>query len=193
MYQPRISNKALGQAVALCCTASLLCLTHVASATVTVYTSEPAFRAATSNLNVIDFNAVAPAGGYINFGSTVSFSNVVFNSYFPLYVVDPANAPVLFNYGTGGVMTAQRNILMTFPVGTNAVGTFVNTRLYKKDFFFVNLSTGDSFTFATNGGASNGFQFIGFVSTTGPITSMGLVTNLKNYLVIDNVEYGTAK
>jgi hypothetical protein len=58
---------------------------------------------------------------------------------------------------------------------------------------FVNLSTGDSYTFATNGGARNGFKFLGFVSNSGPIYSVSMATNIKNYLVIDNFQYGTAR
>lgn len=162
-----------------------------AKAAVTVYTSEPAFKAATSGITTLDFNGIAAPGTFVKYGRTASFGKVTFNSYFDLYVVDPANSPALFDYGTKGVLTAAHDIWANLPAGTTAVGTFINTRLYKRDTLYVNLSTGDSYTFATNGGAKNGFQFIGFVSDGTPITSIYFSTGLKNALVVDNFKYGS--
>jgi hypothetical protein len=176
-----------------CLVLSTSLLVTPVSATVTMYTNEAAFRAATTGLQTIDLNNVAPYGAYVLFGKSVVFSGTLFSSYFPIYVVDPANAPILFNYGTGGVMTAQHDLTMSFSSNPTAVATYVNTRLYKKDTLYINLSTGDSYTLATNGGASNGFQFVGFVSDSGPINSVSMTTNIKNYLVVDNVLYGARK
>lgn len=176
-----------------CLVLSTSLLVPPASATVTMYTNEAAFRAATTGLQTIDLNNIAPYGTYILFGKSVVFSGTMFSSYFPIYVVDPANSPVLFNYGTGGVMTAQHDLTMSFSTNPTAVATYVNTRLSKKDTLYINLSTGDSYTLTTNGGASNGFKFVGFVSDSGPINSVSLTTNVKNYLVVDNVLCGTRK
>jgi hypothetical protein len=158
-----------------------------ASATVTEYTNQTAYGAATSGSTIFNFDDVTPPGT-VSLGD-VTLGDLSFSASIPIVV--GSGAPL---YGgkafftslsaTPGIDAAE--VLCTLS-GTRAIGFIYG------DFadggglpFTVTLSTGDSFDLSTpfNPGLDTGF--IGFVSNT-PITSIRFSNNGVGFDVLEVV------
>src|SRR6266849_148722 len=86
--------------------ALLLCSVGQASAGSTLYSSRAAFEAASSGLTTIDFNGIAPAGGYVSYGTgPLTLSGVTFTGNGEMFVIDPAYYG--FPYTQGGFLNSD--------------------------------------------------------------------------------------
>jgi hypothetical protein len=151
-----------------------------ASATVTEYTDQTAYSAATSNSTTVMFDSVTPPGTVL-FGD-VTVGDLAFasdGSSFPFVV--GSGAPF---YGGTAFFTSLSSApgidlseVLCTSLGSTAIGFIYG------DFadgggqpFTVTLSTGDSFQLSTPANPGSGTGFVGFVSDT-PITSVTFSDN----------------
>ena len=165
----------------------------------TIFEDRPSFTSVVGSLTNIDFEGLAPAGGFTDFATTgLTQSGVNFSSVRPpntpptensiLFVVDPAFNPSGYDWGSGALLIGglQGTINVTLPGGTNVVGTDFSTILPYASDLTVTLSTGVSRTISALNFPNR--AFIGFISET-PISSLSF-TSLNGYPQLDNFTFG---
>jgi hypothetical protein len=190
-----------GLFVALCC-ASIIS----AHATTVTFTTRAAFNAATTGTTTINFNGVAPTGGFVGPVPLFTSAGVTFTA--PgnnLFIVD-AGFEASYDFGAGfdrgGVLSAQggtagptgAGFTIIFSSAVTAVGFDVNSftsglTIPDPVTVFATLSNGDVVNFTTLGIAG---RFFGF-TTTPSILSLTLRTFTPNAVLnIDSFTFGQA-
>ncbi len=166
-----------------------------AQGAINIYSDRSSFESAVVDLHVIDFEGIAPAGGTAFFNE-LTIDGTTFSSSSSISVVEPLHDPV-YEFGTGAVLvgsyTQEINLLASLPRGVTAVGAdFSDTYSPIAKPVYIELSTGDSFTFDSPG-YFNELAFFGVVTTAGEeITSLlyAPVNGHDHAMVIDNFSYG---
>jgi hypothetical protein len=177
--------------------AALLIFAGQARAGVVAYTSQAAFNAASTNLTSVNFNGLAPVGGFTYYGDSLTVGALNFSGTggFRLFVIDPGFAPPSWSYNSGNQVLTDNfgvpffggsGLTTFFPAGTTAASLLIGD--FSSTTATITLSTGDVFTVPITGQPN--LDFYGFTSTT-PITSINL-TDLIGAPVIDTVQYGQA-
>src|SRR5690348_16691218 len=118
------------------------------------YTDRAAFTANATNLQTIDFEGIAPPGGFQAFpppaGLTQRGVNFVGATATDLlFVIDPAFSPPLYDWNSGAVLSVQTvppgvtsTVRVTLPDGITAVGSDIMTILPYAAPVTVTLATG---------------------------------------------------
>ena len=180
---------------------SLLVLPALAHAD-TVFTSPSAFAAASTGVTTVNFNGIAPAGGFVNEGTSFTIGGASFSSSNYLNLNDAAYYPVTFpgmgvpTYNSGGYLLPTQDavdiLTISFAPSTavsiDTGGLFgpVSIPITLSDGFSTTLVAPDSIT------GTGALDFIGFTSST-PITSITLDFPADpNFGAVDNVSFGTA-
>jgi hypothetical protein len=170
---------------------SLLAANSAQAATVQ-FTDLTSFQANTTGITTIDFEGLAPAGSFTNYGSGgLTTSGVSFtDSGNYLFAVDPAYSPGLYDWGSGAVLLGNTGgtITATLPSGVNAVGSDIMSILGYASPFIITLSTGESFNINSLNYPDR--QFVGFTSDV-DITSISFQAT-GGYTELDNFRFGTA-
>jgi hypothetical protein len=168
----------------------------------TVYTSASAFAVASTGITTVTFDGIAPAGGFVNEGTSFSIGGANFSSSVYLNLNDaayyPDNYPTsgLPTYNSGGYLgpTAGTIDILTISfapstaVSIDAGGLFgpASIPVTLSDGFTTTLVAPDSIT------GTGALDFIGFTSST-PITSITLdLPASPNEGSVDNVSFGAA-
>jgi hypothetical protein len=171
-----------------------------ASAGVMEFTDRAAWLAAAGAVTNIDFEGIAPAGGFTTFTAPVTFSGVQFSGP---YTSQPSGGGIQESvvsagrdyvnaWGSGDKLQSGPGVEfdITLPAGVSAVGSDI---MITSTFFFgtsgtytATLSTGDVFTNIFSSGPPTR-SFVGFISTT-PIISLKLVSN-PSLAMIDNFAF----
>jgi hypothetical protein len=186
-------------------TALLISGCVTASASVAVFTDRPTWLAATSSVNTIGFEGIAPANGFALYNGTagnpdtLTIGSVSFQGFDH---ASPANDLEVNNqdpsWGTGAVLQGpphydlNSRIVATVGAGVFAVGSDVyNNAGGNPDSGTVNVVLsidGTVYTVNTVAGLS-GHAFIGFVSGSA-ITSISFFPESADQVVIDNFATG---
>jgi hypothetical protein len=176
--------------------ALLLGLTETGKAGLMLFNNRTAFEAAATNLTTLDFEGIAPDGGFLSFSTPpgITLSGVNFNQTEPagvLFVIGkdfyyPDNSVLSPQHGPSG----PTNLIITLPGGITAIGMDYGSLNVPSNFTFT-LSTGDIFTEPTS--RTPTLDFVGIISTT-PITSLQIDDpGPDNFVInIDNFTFGTA-
>jgi len=171
-----------------------------ATAGVMEFTDRAAWLAAAGAVTNIDFEGIAPPGGFTTFTAPVTFSGVQFSGP---YTSQPSGGGIQESvvssgrdyvnaWGSGDKLQSGPGVEfdITLPAGVMAVGSDI---MITSTFFFgtsgtytTTLSTGDVFTNIFSSGPPTR-SFVGFISTT-PITSLTLVSN-PSLAMIDNFAF----
>ncbi|WP_096594773.1 PEP-CTERM sorting domain-containing protein [Calothrix sp. NIES-2098] len=181
--------------------ATLAAISPTQAAVIKQFTNRADFIAASDSLTNIDFEGLAPAGDYKNYGSTgLTQSGVKFtgsDSY--LYAVDPAYSPSLYDWGSGAVLLGNNGgaITATLPTGITAIGSDISSFNYTSPTvwgyasdFLVSFSTGETFSLKLSDYPNR--TFAGFIFDN-PITSIAFKGVNGGYPEIDNFTFGKAK
>jgi hypothetical protein len=178
----------------------LLELAGQCRAGITVYTSAPAFDAATSGLTNIDFNGIAAPGKFVYYGSgPLSLSGVTFtsNDSSAMYVIDPGYYGS--SYPGGGFLSAAYSTTKTdiitaaLPGPTTALAMNYGGLLGGPVTFMFKLSDGSTFDATTSLSIAGGsLDFIGVTDTTALSSVAISMPDSPNYYAIDNFQFGTA-
>ena len=180
----------------------------------TLYTSRTAWTAASSGVTSVGFEGISASGTSTTFGTatglTISGVNFVgsvpSNSTFPnyLFVVDPAFAPTLYNWGSGAVLLGPpvltgpegqggpgSKIRVTLPAGVTAAGSDIMSVIAFASAFQVTVTTSaGSSSFTVSSLQFPNRAFVGFTSSL-PILSMEFV-GLSGFPILDNFSFGTS-
>lgn len=173
---------------------------------VTLYTNRVEFEAATIGLTNIDFEGIAPSGGFTYYGTRSGFTQAGANFVAPassrnfLAVTDPNYGPEFYDWGSGAVLIGYSfyddiiNVIdVTLPFGVTAVGSDIMSILPHSSPFNVTLSTGESFLVPSFDYPNR--AFVGFTSST-PISTINFKTitspNTSADLELDNFTFGQA-
>lgn len=166
---------------------------------VVLFTDPAAFRSAATNLQVIDFEGLAP-----NMGCALTLSGVQFSGGNCLLPVTPATASVFGYTGPGtvlmnlGVIEAS-SMDARLPGGVTAVGMDLLSLPFVSGFprapITITLSTGEAFTIA--GDPMPERQFVGFTSVN-PILSIryfssGRGSAVTSRIGLDDFQFGQAQ
>lgn len=165
-----------------------------ANAAIVTYTSRTAFDAgASQNQSNIDFNALAPNGGFTFFGSNLTTGGVNFNNPGSrLFVISENFNNPFWDWNSGNVLQSNfgGDIIANLPAGFNSVGfEYLGGGVWPIN-FIVTLSTGDVFNLV----AANqpGRNFIGFSNTSGTISSVrisaGSSPTIDNFVIANTPE-----
>ena len=168
-----------------------------------MFTDRGAWTQACNGLANIDFEGIAPLGGYTLFGREgLTIAGITFvghaSSSYVLWVVDPAFYPAYYDWGSGAVLlgsspeSGPANICVDLNRGFTCVGTdvmsFNSPSAGYGDTIAVALSTGETFSVTTCHYPNR--AFIGFTSDV-PITSMSFSpTGTQSWPELDNFAFG---
>jgi uncharacterized protein (TIGR03437 family) len=175
------------------------------------FNSRPAWAASVTSFTTIEFEGIAPIGGFAAFDvpsgftqSGVNFVGVAPSSPFPYYlrVVDPAFAPTNFDWGSGAVLHGPPNfvapsgvggpgssIRITLPSNVTAVGTDIMSFLEYASSFQVTVTTAAGSTnFNVSSFSYPNRAFVGFTSSV-PILSLQFI-GLEGFPTLDNFSTG---
>lgn len=167
-------------------------------ASVMTYSNLAGFQAATTGITTIDFNGIAAAGSFVNYGTgPLSLSGVTFNSNGDMFVIDPGFYGSAYagggflnsDYATSGVNT----ITAALPGPVTALAMEFGGLFGPVNFTF-DFSDGSSISGSSTASLSGGtpLTFIGFTSTVA-ITSISMtMPDSPNYNAIDNFQLGNA-
>lgn len=132
------------------------------AANITLFTNRAAFIAASTNLQNIDFEGIAPENSVLPGLTSLTLLGVTFSdSPNTISVVDDGFFTPLFDFGSGASLSGGVNITAMLPPGITAVGSDVMSALGNGPFMIV-LSSGESFLVPT--GAAPDRLFAGFTS-----------------------------
>lgn len=173
----------------------LAALCAPASAQVTLYTNRAAFLAATAGTTNIDFEGIAPAGSFVDYGGgPLVLSGVTFTGNADMSVVDSGYYSLPYK---GAFLTSQFSdpfnvITAALPTGVTAIGADIGGLFDGSQTFTITLSTGDTFVVPTTNTTSIGsLDFAGFTSKGADITSIVFNTPASpTFDAIDNVTFG---
>jgi len=182
--------------------AAILATSTLAAHADTIFTLVSAFDAASSGLTTITFDGIAPAGGFVDEGTSFSIGGASFSStnYINLngaaYYPDTYPGSGLPTYNSGGYLLptidATTELTISFAPSTavsiDTGGLFgpASVPITLSDGFTTTLTAPDSIT------GTGALDFIGFTSST-PITSITIDwPGYPNFGALDNVSYGTA-
>jgi len=174
----------------------LLCLMlpgSLLAGSVTVYTNQASFDAATSGLTNIDFNGIAAPGSYVAYGAgPLTLSGVTFTGNGSMFVIDPAYYG--FPYTGGGFLTSDYSNpdIINAALGlVTAVGFDFGSLFSGGATFDVTLGS-QTFIVSTTGSTESGtLGFVGFTSST-PFSSVTLsMPDSPGYNAIDNFTFGS--
>jgi len=166
-----------------------------------LYTDRSAFEASVHNLQTLDFEGLAPTGGFADYststGLTLSGVNFVgtYSGGNLLFVVDPLFSPPDYDWGSGAVllgpspMYGDAGIIATLPAGITAVGADLMTDIPYGSSFQITLSTGNTYLVPTDPYPDRAFA--GFTSDV-PIASLEFTTIDSSWPELDNFTFGTA-
>jgi PEP-CTERM motif len=158
------------------------------AANVTLFTNRAAFIAASTNLQNIDFEGIAPDNGVLPGLTSLTLLGVTFSdSPNTISVVDDGFFSPLFNFGSGASLSGGVNIRADLPPGITAVGSDVMTALGNGPLTIV-LSTGETFTVPT--GSAPNRLFAGF--TSDQAISFILFNRTTALPLLDNFVFGQA-
>jgi hypothetical protein len=180
--------------------AALLAPVKSAHGAFVFYPTRAAFDAATTGVTTIDFEGIAPPGGFSYFGrpGSLTLSGVMFTTpgNADLYVISSTFYPG-YNLGSGDFLqsgngtpsslTATVQLPGVFTAAAFDLGTFdtINSQVT------VQLSTGDQFTTSAPFPTPT---FVGFTSTV-PFTSLSITItggDRRDALNVDNFAFGSA-
>ena len=172
----------------LCFLVIVISVVPAHAANVTLFTNRAAFIAASSNLQNITFEGIAPPGNVSPPLASLTLLGVTFSdSPGNVFVVDSAFFAPTFAFGSGASLNGGTGITAVLPAGITALGSDVMTALGNGPFQIV-LSTGDTFLVPTG---SNGVRnFAGFISDI-PISSIRFNRTAGTPL-FDNFVFGQA-
>lgn len=173
---------------------------------VTLYTNRAEFEVATIGLTNIDFEGLAPSGGFSYYGTPNGLTQAGATFIAPAYsgnflaVTDPNYGPEFYDWGSGAVLIGYSfyndiiNVInVTLPFGVTAVGSDIMSILPHASPFNVTLSTGESFIVPSFNYPNR--AFVGFTSST-PISTINFkpITspNTSADLELDNFTFGQA-
>jgi PEP-CTERM motif len=160
--------------------------THAAN--ITLFTDRDAFIAASTNLQNIDFEGIAPENSVTPPLSSLSLLGVTFSDApNSIFVLDDGFFTPLFDFGSGASLSGGINIMAMLPAGITAVGSDVMSALGNGPFVIV-LSTGESFTVPT--GSAPNRLFAGF--TSDEAISFILFNRTTALPLLDNFVFGQA-
>lgn len=169
----------------------LLCLFVSAQANatnITLFTSRAAFVAASTNLQNINFEGIAPPNSVTPQLPSLTLLGVTFsNNPNTVSVVDPGFFAPLFDFGSGASLSGITGFTLDLPAGTTAIGADIMTALGAGPFEVV-FATGE--TFSVLPGNATARAFVGFISDTA-ITSLRF-TRSQGIPFMDNVAFGQA-
>ena len=179
------------------CLAALLAVPALAYAD-TLYTNAAAYNGAASTTSTINFNGIAPSGGFVqeNNPFTLSGSTFSFSSGATAFVVDPGYYGS--SYAGGGFFTVDYNtptdlLTVTLPSVTAFSFNFGGL-LGPGGAFGISLSDGFSTTVTSTNSilGTNSLSFAGITSAT-PLTSVTFtLPDSPSYNALDNLAYGSS-
>lgn len=166
----------------------LVASVHAHAATVTLFTDRAAFIAASTNLQNITFEGIAPMNSVSSPLASLTLLGVTFSdSPNNVFVVDAGFFAPTFNFGSGASLSGGFGVTAVLPPGITAVGSDIMTALVNGPFQIV-LSTGETFLVPTG---SNGVRnFAGFISDA-EISSIRFNRTIGSPL-FDNFVFGQA-
>jgi hypothetical protein len=195
MQKSRGSCLVLGVATTSITTLALFVGTNSAQAAITQFSDLSSFQAGTSGLTTIDFEGLAPAGGFSYYDPNLTVSGVSFtDSNVSAYVVDSAFQPSNYNWGSGAVLLGSKDglpngtITAALPSGVTAIGSDIMSFDSYASPFSITLSTGETFTVGSLNYPDR--KFVGFTSDTAISSISFQATN--GYTLLDNFRFGTA-
>jgi len=147
-----------------------------ASAALIQFTSRAAFDAATAS-QIVEPNS-APEASYVPLGFAV-YNGIAYPAY--AYMVDPAYAPNLYQYGTGPVLLLANDTRLSFAPVTAFGADFAALGEFGTDITI----TIDGVSQVLAMSARQELTFYGFISST-PFDSVSLRTDAQ-YLIADNI------
>jgi len=140
----------------------LVAVVPARAANITLFTNRAAFIAASTNLQNIDFEGIAPENSVLPGLTSLTLLGVTFSdSPNTISVVDDGFFTPLFDFGSGASLSGGVNIRAVLPPEITAVGSDVMSALGNGPFVIV-LSTGESFMVPT--GSAPNRLFAGFTS-----------------------------
>lgn len=158
------------------------------AANVTLFTNRAAFIVASTNLQNITFEGIAPANSVSPPTASLTLLGVTFSdSPNSIFVVDSGFFAPTFDFGSGASLSGGVGITAVLPAGITAVGSDIMTAVGNGPFVIV-LSTGESFTVPT--GSAPNRAFAGFTSDVA-ISSIRFNRTIGNPL-LDNFVFGQA-
>lgn len=172
--------KAIYRCFSVAAITTALLASSQASAALIQFTSRADFNAATTG-QVVEPNS-APAGSYIPLGFS-TYNGITYPDY--AYMIDPAYAPALYQWGTGPVLLLDNDTSLSF-----APATAFAADIGSLEFGGLISITIDGITHAIQAANTQNLTFFGFTSTTA-FTSVSLTVN-RELLVLDNVTRATA-
>ena len=166
----------------------LLAAVPARAANITLFTNRAAFIAASTNLQNIDFEGIAPENSVSPQLASLTLLGVTFSDIpRTISVVDDGFFQPLFDFGSGASLSGGLNIRADLPPGITAVGSDVMSALGNGPMVIV-LSTGESFTVPT--GAAPNRLFAGF--TSDEAISFILFNRTTALPLLDNFVFGQA-
>ena len=167
----------------------LVAVVPARAANVTLFTNRAAFIAASTNLQNIDFEGIAPENSVSPQLVSLTLLGVTFSDTPPttISVVDDGFFAPLFDFGSGASLAGGVNIRAVLPSGITAVGSDVMSALGNGPFVIV-LSSGESFTVPT--GAAPNRLFAGF--TSDQAISFIIFNRTTALPLLDNFVFGQA-
>jgi hypothetical protein len=167
----------------------------------TVYTDPASFGAATTGVTSINFNGIAPAGGFVNYAIPPGYTDAATGTNFTFTGVSGVdinitsatfNSPTVFpgDFLVGSVdVPRTANEVITLPSAETAVGLMFST--FSQATFVFTLSNGDSYTDTSTPTFGN-VAFLGFTDTT-PFTSLSInVPTANDLAILLTFEYGAS-
>ncbi len=163
------------------------------------FATRAAFEAKTYDRQTIDFEGLAlPAGVFTAFPNLelqgATFTGVIPGDYY-LFVIDPAEAPDLFDWGSGASLLGPpsfddgSHIQVDLPPGITAFGTDLSTVFPDGAPFQITLADGQ--TFAADTTPFPDRAFFGVVADS-PIDSISFVAGEGAFPLLDNFTFGLA-
>lgn len=113
----------------MACLVALVATATASNAAIITYGSLAAFNAATHGQSTVNFDGIAPSGGFTYFGNSLTTGGVTFTTPNPnLFVIDQGFSSPTWNWNSGGVLQSNSggDITATYGSGKNAVGFDVN-------------------------------------------------------------------
>ena len=182
---------------------SVIARARPAAGSAIAYTDVTIFNAATTGLNSITFEGLAPANGFMFFNSPpgLTTSGVNFQATAGtnnLFVLDPGfDSPNFFlpsgQYLQNNNFNPGSGILVTLPAGITALGADVSGQFPPNSNFdlTVTLTGGGVFPFPFVVPARPGLSFVGFTSDV-PILTAQFTADDGNAVSLDNFRFGAA-
>jgi PEP-CTERM motif-containing protein len=166
----------------------LVAVVPARAANITLFTNRAAFIAASTNLQNIDFEGIAPENSVLPGLTSLTLLGVTFSdSPNTISVVDDGFFRPLFDFGSGASLSGGVNITAMLPAGITAVGSDVMSALGNGPFVIV-LSTGESFMVPT--GSAPNRLFAGF--TSDEAISFIIFNRTTALPLLDNFVFGQA-